>query len=79
VLRHSPNTIEDLQKILFGYRDNRVEVEQGVPITAKAVANLRALPTWPDGLALTIHIDLDPPIERRGGGAGTLVRVATPS
>jgi hypothetical protein len=50
-----------VQKLVVGYRDNmRVEIEPGVPITAKTVADLRALPTWPDGMALNIHIDLDP-------------------
>ena len=50
-----------MQKLVVGYRDNmRVEIEPGVPITAKTVADLRALPTWPDGMALKIHIDLDP-------------------
>ena len=50
-----------MQKLVVGYRDNmRVEVEPGIPITAKTVADLRALPTWPDGMALNIHIDLDP-------------------
>jgi hypothetical protein len=50
-----------MQKLLLGYRDNmRVEIESGVAVTAKTVANLRALPTWPDGLVLDIHVDLDP-------------------
>jgi len=50
-----------MQKLLLGYRDNmRVEIEPGVPVTAKTVADLRALPTWPDGTVLNIHIDLDP-------------------
>jgi hypothetical protein len=53
VLRFSPNRIEDLHKILLGYRDNmKVEIENGVAVTAKTVADLRALPTWPDGLVL---------------------------
>jgi hypothetical protein len=61
VLRFSPNRIEDLQKIPLGYRDNmKVEIESGVAVTAKTVADLRALPTWPDGLVLVIHVDLDP-------------------
>jgi hypothetical protein len=38
----------------------RVEVERGIPVTAKTVADLRAVATWPDGLILNIHIDLDP-------------------
>jgi hypothetical protein len=50
-----------MRKLLLGYRDNmRVEIEPGVPVTAKTVADLRALPTWPDGMVLNIHIDLDP-------------------
>jgi hypothetical protein len=50
-----------MQKLLLGYRDNmRVEIESGIAVTAKTVANLRALPTWPDGLVLDIHVDLDP-------------------
>ena len=60
-VRYSANTIEEMQKLLLGYRDNmRVEVETGVAITAKTVADLRALSTWPDGLVLSIHVDLDP-------------------
>jgi hypothetical protein len=50
-----------MHKLLFGYRDNmRVEIGTDVAITAKNVADLRALRTWPDGLVLNIHIDLDP-------------------
>jgi len=52
---------QEMQKILLGYRDNmRVEVETGIALSAKTVADLRALPDWPDGLALNIHVDLDP-------------------
>ena len=60
-MRYAANTIEEMRKLLLGYRDNmRVEVETGIAVTASTVADLRALPTWPDGLALSIHIDLDP-------------------
>ena len=60
-MRHPANTIEDMKKLLLGYRDNmRVEIESGVAVTAKTVADLRALPTWPDRLVLDIHVDLDP-------------------
>ena len=60
-MRYSANTIEDMQNLLLGYRDNmRVEIEPGVPLTAKTVADLRGLPTWPNGMVLNIHIDLDP-------------------
>ena len=60
-VRYAVNTIEEMQRLLLGYRDNmRVEVETGIAVTAKTVADLRALPAWPDGLALNIHVDLDP-------------------
>jgi hypothetical protein len=60
-LRYSANTIEDIQRLLLGYRDNmRVEIDTGVAVTAKTVGDLRALSTWPNGLALNIHTDLDP-------------------
>ena len=60
-VRHAANRIEEMQKLLVGYRDNmRVEVERGIAVTAKTVADLRALPAWPDGLVLNIHVDLDP-------------------
>ena len=60
-MRHPANTIEDMRKLLLGYRDNmRVEIESSVAVTAKTVADLRAVPTWPNGLVLNIHVDLDP-------------------
>jgi hypothetical protein len=59
-MRYSANTIDEVRKLLFGYRDNmRVEVDPSGVVTAKTVEDLRALPTWPDGLVLNIHIDLD--------------------
>ena len=60
-MRYAANTIEEMQKLLLGYRDNmRVEVETGIAVTASTVTDLRALPTWPDGLVLDVHVDLDP-------------------
>ena len=60
-VRHPVNTIEDMKKLLLGYRDNMgVEIESGVGVTAKTVADPRALATWPNGLVLDIHVDLDP-------------------
>ena len=61
MLRYPVPTIEEMRKHLISYRDNmRVEIEQSIPVTAKTVADLRALSTWPDGLVLNIHVDLDP-------------------
>ena len=60
-VRYPAETIEAMRQHLLGYRDNmRVEVETDIAVTAKTVADLRALATWPDGLVLNIHIDLDP-------------------
>jgi hypothetical protein len=50
-----------MKKLLLSYRENmRVEIQSGVAVTAKTVADLRALPTWPEGLVLDIHVDLAP-------------------
>jgi hypothetical protein len=52
-VRYSASTVEEMQKLLLGYRDNmRVGVETGIAVTAKTVAELRALSTWPHGLVL---------------------------
>jgi divalent metal cation (Fe/Co/Zn/Cd) transporter len=60
-VRYAANTIEEMQKLLRGYRDNmRVEIESGIDVIAKTVADLRALATWPEGLLIDIHVDLDP-------------------
>ena len=59
--KYSVETIEAMQKHLLSYRDNlRVEVEPGIPVVAKTVAELRSLSTWPGHLVLDVHIDLDP-------------------
>ena len=61
ISRYSVETIEAMQKHLLGYRDNlRVEVEAGVPVVARTVAELRSLSTWPGRLVLDVHIDLNP-------------------
>ena len=58
-----------MQKHLLGYRDNlRVEVELGIPIVARTVAELRALSTWPGPLVLDVHIDLE---AQRDDGKGS--------
>jgi divalent metal cation (Fe/Co/Zn/Cd) transporter len=60
-MRYAANTIEEMQKLLRGYRDNmRVEIESSIDVIAKTVADLRALATWPEGLVIDIHVDLDP-------------------
>ncbi len=59
--RYVVETIEEMEKHLLGYRDDlRVEVESGIPIVARTVAELRTLSTWPGRLVLEVHINLDP-------------------
>jgi len=61
VPKYSFETIEAMQKHLLSYRDNlRVEVESGVPVIARTVAELRSLSNWPGHLVLDVHIHLDP-------------------
>ena len=61
VPRYPAETLEAMQKHLLSYRDNLlVEVEPGVAVAARTVAELRTLSTWPGDLILDIHIDLDP-------------------
>jgi hypothetical protein len=49
-VRYPAETIEAMRQHLLSYRDNmRIEIERGIPVTAKTVAELRALATWPDG------------------------------
>jgi hypothetical protein len=39
-----------MRRCLAGYPgETHVEIEQGVPMTAKTLVDLRALPTWPPG------------------------------
>jgi hypothetical protein len=60
-MRDRAETIEVMRKSLLGYRDNmRVVVEHDIPVNAKTVADLRALPTWPNGVVLNIHETLTP-------------------
>ena len=55
-MRYPAETVEAMRQHLLGYRDNM----RDIAVSAKTVADLRALATWPDGLALNIHVDLDP-------------------
>ena len=50
-----------MRKHLLGYRDNmRVEVEHGIPVTAKNRGGPSRGYQWPGGLILDIRVDLDP-------------------
>jgi hypothetical protein len=60
-MRYTPKTPNDVRTCLGDCPDvTPVEIEPGVPVTAKTVAELRALSTWPPGdWVLNVHIDAD--------------------
>ncbi len=53
--RFNPDTLDGMQTCLADCdADMKVEVEHGVPVDAKTVAQLRSLSTWPPGLVLEV-------------------------
>jgi hypothetical protein len=49
-MKYTPRTADDVRRCLRGCSgETQVEVEDGIPVTAKTVADLRALSTWPPG------------------------------
>jgi hypothetical protein len=76
MMRYLPEAISELRTCLRGRPDNmKVEVERGVPVIAKTVADLRSLATWPPGLVLVVHNDLDPGLASSGlSGSPDLIR-----
>jgi hypothetical protein len=59
--RFKPKNMDELRTCLGSCpADMPVEIERGVPLTARIVVELRSLPGWPYGLVLIVHIDPDP-------------------
>ena len=51
--RFNPNTLHEMQRCLSDCdADMKVEVENGIPVDAETVAQLRSLSIWPPGLVL---------------------------
>jgi hypothetical protein len=49
-MRYAPKTMNEVRKCLGGCPGEMpVEIEDGIPVTAKTVAALRALSSWPPG------------------------------
>jgi hypothetical protein len=49
-MRHTPKTLDEARRCLGGCPgETPVEVEDGIPVKAKTVADLRALSSWPPG------------------------------
>ena len=72
-MRYTPKTLDEVRRCLGGcLEETQVEVEDGIPVTAKTVADLRALSTWPPGDWV-----LDVPV--KGDQQYSAVRVEWPS
>jgi hypothetical protein len=49
-MRYTPKTIHEVRRCIAGFSgQTRVEVEGGIPVKAKTVADLRTLSSWPPG------------------------------
>ena len=49
-MKYTPKSLDEVRRRLGGYSgETQVEVEDGIPVTAKTVADVRALSTWPPG------------------------------
>jgi hypothetical protein len=49
-MRYTPKTLDDVRRCLGGCPgETPVEVEDGIPVKAKTVADLSALSAWPPG------------------------------
>ena len=49
-MRYTPKTLDEVRRCLGGCTgETPVEIEHGIPVTAKTVADLRALSIWPPG------------------------------
>jgi hypothetical protein len=49
-MRYAPKTLDEVRRFLGSCSgETHVEVEEGIPVTAKTVAELRTLSTWPPG------------------------------
>jgi len=72
-MRYTPKTLDEVRRCLGGCPgETAVEIEHGIPVTAKTVANLRALSTWPPGDWV-----LDVPV--KGDQRNSVVRIEWPS
>jgi len=61
VPRYTPLGMDGVKECLKDCRpDTKVEVEHGVLVDAKTVADLLSLWAWPPGLVLVVNIDPDP-------------------
>jgi hypothetical protein len=49
-MKYTPKTLDEVRRRLGGCSgETPVEVEDGIPVRAKTVADLRALSSWPPG------------------------------
>jgi hypothetical protein len=63
-MRYKPKNIDALHIALAGLPSKmRVEADAGVGVSAKTVADLRKLTTWPDNLVITPPPGTDSPVK----------------
>jgi hypothetical protein len=49
-MKYTPKTLDEVRRCLGGCSgETLVDVEEGIPVKAKTVADLRALSNWPPG------------------------------
>ena len=49
-MKYKPKTLDEVRRCLGGFPgETPVEIEHGIPVTAKTVADLRVLSSWPPG------------------------------
>ena len=60
-MRYRPKSVDALQIALGGLPNKmRVEVDQGIGVSAKTVVELRKVTTWPENLVVATPSGIDP-------------------
>jgi hypothetical protein len=63
-MRYKPKNVDALHIALAGLPDKmRVEADAGIGVSAKSVADLRKLTTWPENLVITTPQGTDSPVK----------------
>ena len=73
-MKYTPKTIHEVRRCIAGFSgETRVEVQDGIPVKAKTVADLRALSSWPPGDWIPgCSRQRGPTIQRGDGGVAFL-------
>jgi hypothetical protein len=75
-MRYRPKSVDALQIALGGLPNKmRVEVDQGIGVSAKTVVELRKVTTWPENLVVATPPGIDPAGVVKVSKASTATRV----